>query len=1271
MRIMATSLSRGVMTSSLLGLLILVTAVLGAQRFIERPQNISVIQGESVVLKCVVADRVGNVQWVKDGFALGFDRNIPGYPTYSVVGTESRKFNLMIANTQLSDDANYQCQVTPGGPGHPRLTASAYLTVLVPCDPPVIQGYQNGSTVEVPFTRRSLELVCEARHGRPPAEIEWFRNGVKVVDNVVYETVPVPGNKRTDARSRLTLRIQGNGENDASYMCQAKNSAVMGAPLSTTVTISILYPPGSPVITGYTTGQVVRTNSTVILTCTSTGGNPLGTVVWRKGDRRIDSSFTSGRNRAINEYTFVARASDNGVQFTCEVTNLVTTAPLTASFTLTVHFPPQSVRMSGGRGSLSAGDRVRLRCETTHSNPQAPVTWFARGRQIPSRDVTNRFRSSPDGGWVTRSEVNVRLTQQDHNVVYTCQATNDLGSTVQDTVTLSVSYPPDPPTISGYTEGATLRADHLERLTCMSAGGNPEAVLKWYKNGRQLRNAQYTVIGNIAQSQIGVVARPDDNGAVYKCTATNDATTRPLEASVTMTVLFPPSSVNITTSTSQPRAGEGMTLTCVSSSSNPAAEITWLKGGVRVQGVNRGVVDAAHGGKNTTSVLHLIPTSSDHNAVYGCRATNTLLGLAVTDAVTLTALFPPEFHVSTPQALEMTEGESRTLNLTAYANPTGVTYTLSRVGRPTRFRVRNGMLSIRNINKRDGGNFTVRAVNSQGSATYNFSIRVKYKASITRVTDSVLADEGGTAVFSCEAEANPIIPNMITWTRPGFDMAGKTQQKVEGTRSELRVHELVRADTGSFRCVADNGIGRPDTRSAQLIVKYAPMIDKSPENAKAASDPGRTATLTCKAEGAPAVSFRWTKDNRTLTRSRKYSITSNRRRAVHFVGTLRIRDVNRHDYGSYNCSASNSKGADSFLISLHGTSKPDPPYDLQFVNATHDSITIQWNPGFNGGLNQSFRVRYKPRLARGYIYVDVTTPVTPLFTMTGLQLGTEYQITVLAFNSLGESDFQSQGLVARTASTITPTDISTSELQGSDDVPVLIILVVCIVGVFLLTLNIGLILFFVRRRKKRLENSTDRSHTNTFELYGPTKPEAVQLFPVAMSEDTRSYGTYDKSMEEDLSDDYDNDYEEYSARAFTPNKLDSPRMTNPKTYLMDDHGTHCTWPQNPYHGAMPMNIQGMYDEDDDMYNNRVYPQDDTRPKSIMELAELSPHRASRGELGPPVPARHYGAHEVQPRYAPPPGSLSPNTTASPHYTGPPEPSPAHFTPGSQMTGHLM
>ena len=44
-----------------------------------------------------------------------------------------------------------------------------------------------------------------------------------------------------------------------------------------------------------------------------------------------------------------------------------------------------------------------------------------------------------------------------------------------------------------------------------------------------------------------------------------------------------------------------------------------------------------------------------------------------------------------------------------------------------------------------------------------------------------------------------------------------------------------------------------------LWVSDAPIIDKSPENSKAASEKGQTATLTCRAEGAPDITFNWFK----------------------------------------------------------------------------------------------------------------------------------------------------------------------------------------------------------------------------------------------------------------------------------------------------------------------------------------------------------------------------------------------------------------------------
>ncbi|XP_067679249.1 nephrin-like isoform X2 [Haliotis asinina] len=1282
--------------------------VYAVQRFSEVPKNTSVIQGQSALLRCVVRDKQGSIQWTKDGFALGFDRSIPGFSRYSVVGSSQEEFNLNIVNTQLDDDAEYRCQVLPAQ-NNPPIQAFAHLTVLVPPSMPEIEGYSNGSVVEVPQTQSLLSLTCKAANGRPPATISWYRNGVKVTNNVEYSTQSSTGDKRSTAISIIHIRLtQRRDENNAIYTCQATNTAISGSPLTTVVQISILEPPGAPEISGYTDNQVVRTNDTLQLTCTSRGGNPLGTVVWYRNDEQVDYSYVSVDGKAENEYTFTVNSFDNNAIYRCEVSNLVTQRPYTAQYKLTVHFSPNRVAISGGDRPAKAGQTVKLDCVSSNSNPAAVITWFARGRQLAQTDT--RVEDSPDGGYISKSTLSVQLSHQDHNVKYTCQATNPaLGQSVDDTVTLSVLYPPNKPIISGYTEGNAIKAGELARITCQSSGGNPVAKLKWYKGSRKI-SSENTKRGNLAQAVIKVVATPSDNGATYKCTAQNEATTSPLKTYVNLTVLFPPASVSIKTWPAKPKAGQLMNITCVSASSNPAADITWIKGADRrrVQGIDRGEVEAENDGKSTTNVLEFLPTSADHNAYFGCQATNRIFGQAVTDALTLNVLFAPEFNsTGVPEKVDLIEGNSVSLNFSTYSNPAEVTYKLYRgnvqLSLPSdipRFQLTKGILKITKIRRGDRGDFTIKASNAEGFTTHNFSIEVRYPATIKKISGKVMEDEGGVAFFECIGDANPITPNMVTWSRANYDMS-KTRQTYEKGKAHLTVHELSRTDTGDFVCTADNKIGKAATKKAKLIVKYAPVIDKSPEYSKAASEEKSTGKLFCKASGAPTITFTWFKNGQTIDTSKsKYSVSTSKSGDVDYTNTLQVKAVAKGDYGRYMCKATNAKGTDSIDIVLDGTSKPDPPYDIQFVNATHNTITISWKPGFDGGLIQNFQVRYRLKGERGFVYIDITVPGTTTFIIKGLKLGSEYEITVMAFNSKGKSEFQENFIRAKTSNVAPPEDI-TSTLP-TDEVPVIIILVVCIVGIFLLTLNVGLILFFVRRRRKRLENGSDTtSHTNTFELYGHTKGDGG-VYPMSASEDGRSYGTYDKSMD-DFSDDYSKDYEnddckrvflpqsDYGSRPYTPNKLDSPRMGHKQTYILDDQGRQSPWTEDPYRVALPRK-KGTFENSPDKSGRSS--RQDTRPKSITDYCDRPPSRppsrtgktpppppvrtSSRGAADqlPPLPARNYGPQDLPPRYTSPPGNvdvLSPNIVANLNYDGPPmrSPSPRTMQNGNEMRGHLV
>ncbi|XP_052273577.1 nephrin-like isoform X3 [Dreissena polymorpha] len=1119
---------------------LLIMTVCGLQQFSQRPQNLDVIKGQMAVIKCAVENRKGNIQWAKGStnpIMLGFARQIPGFGgRYSVIGDDRTEFNLQIVNTDLSDDDDFHCQVGPAD-GDPPLMAKAHLTVLVPPTAPEIENYASGSRVEVKHTEPVLQLTCKSNRGKPAAVIKWFRNSDEITEGVVYTAAPISGDKREDATSVLTLRPTYPNDNNVNVTCQAYNNALINGPLRTTVVISVLYPPDPPVIQGYKVGQVVRVGDTVAMTCESIGGNPTAQVAWYKGSAQVDYLYHSTPEKAYNELILTAQKTDNNAEYRCEAWNLVNAAkPLSVTQTIIVHFAPTKASITGTR-EAKAGETLTLTCTTSNSNPAAVITWIPQG--VGAANSRSRTEASPDGGFITISDIDITLTGQQTNAIYTCSATNhELGVTVADTATVGVLYPPEPPMITGYNEGEAVKAGNVLKMRCTALRGNPPATLVWKKGDVDMTEVRNMTAGNIPSLEVSILTKPDDNNAIYKCLASNRATETPLEALRKVSVHFSPTSVNITSEPLIARAGQQLHLTCISRTSNPPAVITWMHNNRQMTGTNLGHTDAEFGGKSTKNVLEFTPTSADHDTAYGCRASNLAIQESVHDAITLNVRFKPEFR-GKEASIVINAGESRVVDLSATANPSNSTYQLKRgttivnQGDIGSFSLEGGVLTISAISKDDAGQFTIVAINAEGMSSFDFNINVQYPAEITEA-NAVEGDDGTSVTLKCHVKGNPMVAEMVTWKRDNFDMTRTLSSYADGVGS-LLIESLQRKDSGSFTCIADNRIGSPVEKTVALTVKFTPEIDKAPEFNKAASQTGRTGRLICRAQGAPTVTFQWQKDGVNIAAdSVKYEIQEKVTESIEFENVLLIKNVQKSDYGMYQCIVTNEKGEDRLPVVFDDTTKPDPPRDVEFVNATHNSLTVRWKAGFDGGLTQTFRVRYKVTdMSAGYTYVDVLPPDANIFTVKGLSLGTDYELTVMAHNELGGSDYAAVPVIAKTSNLKPKSDVQ-SEKEEGEDMPVIIILVVCVVGILLLALNIGLILFFVRRRKKRMErlvianaipnttsdvnNSDTTSNTNTMELYGPTKE--TQLYPIHPTDESRSYGTNDKYTEDDYSDDY-------------------------------------------------------------------------------------------------------------------------------------------------------
>ena len=194
--------------------------------------------------------------------------------------------------------------------------------------------------------------------------------------------------------------------------------------------------------------------------------------------------------------------------------------------------------------------------------------------------------------------------------------------------------PPSTPTIHGLDEGEVLLAGSLKRISCTSIAGNPLATLKWFIGDRELKS-EYMTRDNYASAELPFVPRAADNGARLTCQASNVATQQPLVASRNLTVDFAPELVQVTVRPTNPRAGYNATLVCETSSSNPAATVTWWHNGERLEEATEMVMDGDHGGFVTTSHLFLAMTAQHHGAVVTCDAYNELVGQRSHDSITL------------------------------------------------------------------------------------------------------------------------------------------------------------------------------------------------------------------------------------------------------------------------------------------------------------------------------------------------------------------------------------------------------------------------------------------------------------------------------------------------------------------------------------------------------------------------------------------------------------------------------------------------------------
>ncbi|XP_042866258.1 nephrin-like [Penaeus japonicus] len=1082
----------------------------------------------------------------------GFERHVPGYPRYRYAGDPSKgEHHLVIKGVTLQDDGEYQCQVGPTADTRP-IWASANVTVMVAPERVALLGREDGSVVEV-MTGSGVALECQVGKARPPPAVAWYRDGLLLHQGLHEDQVQTaPQSRLWSVRSRLALTATKEDDR-IPFSCRAVHPALpedTAKPLEVSVTLSVLHPPNAPIISGYKNSDVLLSGDRRTLTCRVVGGNPRPRVSWywygrpsntteagEEGDAGGEEEADEGEPLAAGEGVelggtpqykktknivgisvsrqVIATRQEDGAVYQCRVNSELLHQALTVNITITVHYAPDDVALTGPT-VVTAGEQYTLSCVTTAANPPATLFWRINGERVETSPALER--RDGQGGWITSSQL-ARRAEQSLGLTEArveCVARHPaLKADVTKTRLINVIRSPGQPVLEAESRGKLVTGSILE-LTCVTHGGFPPPEIQLFKGGAPLE-VSVKQRGNATSARAALKVAPADNGAEVRCQVSNAATPVPLADTATINLLFPPWEATAWAQPAQVEAGATTSLACETSSSLPPAVLAWRSGGEELRGADTQRSPGRYGGTVTRSELKVKASPEDNGRRYTCEADNGL-GVVVAANVTLSVLHGPRWVSAPAGRLDVKEGEDLSVSAQAAANPGPIRYSWWVHGKRLAEGEgdEGGRLLLPSVTRLQAGEYSVTAEGPGASITASFTVNVLFGPEDALATKRVVVERGGSATLLCSAHGNPT--PTITWTR---DVAGdgSSGERVSTGAGEARVQleRASQADTGSYLCTASSAVGVAPPLAALVIVKQAPWsggLISSNGSWAAVGDNGR---LECRVRAFPKPSFTWKdRNNTTLSSSDKYDIRETQREdgEVKWSSALVVRGVARGDYGNYSCVATNALGSFDASLALFPPPTPNAPTNLTVMSLTSDAVTLSWSASSEGGPPAGFTVKYWPAGTRMFEMEDVSGGSTNFTSITGLSAGLEYFFSIQAYNEQGRSPHSAPPLPVTLLGVVeSASSPSTGEGGGPRviRVPRLLLLIMTLAGTALLALNMAIIACFVRRRAAHTNRgvSASSSKNTTLEAFSaatsPASPhrDGLPLTTTSASEDSQ------------------------------------------------------------------------------------------------------------------------------------------------------------------------
>uniref|UniRef100_A0A9J2P3W7 Immunoglobulin I-set domain protein n=1 Tax=Ascaris lumbricoides TaxID=6252 RepID=A0A9J2P3W7_ASCLU len=857
-------------------------------------KDVSVAEGEQVLLEIQTSTKPEEVTWYKDG-----DEIKPSEKVKMEIVNETT-CRLTIPSAKVDDTAEFKVIVSAKDES---AFSSCSLVVKVPAIE-ITKGLKDETVTP------GQKVLLEVEVNSPPKQVKWYKNGkeIKPDDKAKPKVID-------DKKYQLEI-LDATKEDAAEYKVVVSNDA---GTADSSCALTLKQP--QLVITKSLEDQTVSDGEDAQLSIEVNA--PPKTIRWYKNGKEISPSDKAKPKKiADTKYALeIADAEkDDAAEYTVSLAD--DTTSVESSCALTVKLPKLVITRGLEDQTANVGEKVHLGVEV-NAKPRI-VKWYKNGKEITSSDKEKAIKVND-----TNYQLEIPDVTLDDTSNYKVVLSND-ESSADSSCALTIRLPAERPTFKKGIEDQTIPVGKRLEIIIEATGG-PKTV-KWYKNGQAItaETNKFVKIKKIDENNYVLTVEKStlEDSGTYSVEIENEAGKAKSSGEITvepeLVFLTPLKDIDVV------EGEEAVFL--VETNAHPRT-VKWYKNGTEVKTVP-GRIDIK--GNMTKFRLVIAKTEKNDAATYKVVLSNSAGEVESSANLSVkTAKGQPKILKGLDDQV-IAKGTTLILEIKVEGEPTEVHWLKDGAAIPKSVNAKiekiddqTYRLTIPEADTTDAGSYTAEVLNEVGKVHTTGSVEVDEKPEIVKGLEDGEVDEGEEQSFRVETSA-PV--RTVKWYKNGQEIkptAKVTMKTINPKKYELFIEKASLDDTATYKVVLGNAAGECDS-SAALTVKKPNILRLLKGLADADLNEGEPIELTAKVEGQPRQ-VKWYKNGQEISPDARIQLIENKDSGEY---TLRIAKSIPSDGAAYRVVLSNERGEVQSSALAHVKAKKVEPVTSAAVFVT-------------------------------------------------------------------------------------------------------------------------------------------------------------------------------------------------------------------------------------------------------------------------------------------------------------------------------------------------